>query len=120
MFEIIFIVIIIIPVAVSLGGVILINCAKSDINSTVGYRTKRSMTSKETWAFANRNCGILWLAGGIISVVLSVTVPLILYILKNDSAGLLAGVIILVLQIVALILSIVKTEKNLSDNFDIK
>lgn len=120
MFEIIFIVIIVIPVAVSLGGVILINCAESDVNSTVGYRTKRSMESKETWAFANRTCGILWLTGGIISVVLSVTVPLMLYILKDDSAGLFAGVIILALQIVALILSIVKTEKKLSDNFDIK
>lgn len=120
MFEIIFIVIIIIPIAVSLGGVILIQCAKSDIDSTVGYRTKRSMASKETWIFANRTCGRIWLTGGIISVIFSVTVPLFLYILKSDSAGLCAGVIILVIQTVALILSVVTTEKKLSGNFDIK
>ncbi|MDE6781028.1 MAG: SdpI family protein [Ruminococcus sp.] len=98
MFEIIFIVIIIIPIAVSLGGVILIQCAKSDIDSTVGYRTKRSMARKETWIFANRTCGRLWLTGGIISVIFSVTVPLLFYILKSDSAGLCAGVIIVVLH----------------------
>lgn len=120
MFEIIYIVIIIIPVAVSFGGVMLIQCAKSDIDSTIGYRTRRSMASREAWILANNTCGKLWLTGGIISVIFSVTLPMIFSILKSNTAGLCAGIIILLLQTIALILSIVTTEKKLSNNFNEK
>jgi len=119
-FEIIFIVILIIPVALILGGIILRQCALSDINSTVGYRTERSMSSKEAWTFANRTCGNLWITGGIISVILSVAIPLILYILKDDTAGLYAGIIILVLQVTAFILSVATVEKKLVSKLEHK
>lgn len=120
MFEIIYIMIIVISVTVSFGGVVLIQCAKSDIDSTVGYRTSRSMTSKEAWIFANKTCGKLWLTGGIISVIISVALPIAFSIIKNDTAGLYMAITILLLQTIALILSVVTTEKKLSDNFNEK
>lgn len=120
MFEIIYIIVIIIPVAVLFGGVILIQCAESDIDSTVGYRTRRSMTSREAWFLANKTCGKLWITVGIIFVIFSLTVPMIFYVLVSDTAGVYTGIITLLFQTVALILSVVTTEKKLSDNFNEK
>lgn len=120
MFEIILIVIFIIPVALIFGGIILKQCALSDVDNTVGYKTKRSMSSREAWTFANRICGNLWIIGGIISVILSVTIPLILYILKDDTAGICSGIVILILQIIAFVLSVVTVEKKLASKFEHK
>lgn len=118
MFEIIFIIVILIPITISSGGFFLKYHTPDDINETVGYRTKRSMSSREAWIFANKTCGKLWLTGGIISFAFSVSVPLILYMFKGDSAGFYSGVIILILQSIFLIFSVVYIEKQLIYKFD--
>lgn len=113
MFEIIFIVIIILPVAVTFGGIVLKQCAVSDIDNTIGYRTKRSMLSKEAWQFANGMCAKLWITGGIIITVFSVILPLTASFFLNETIGLYIGIFILVSEIISLILSVVTVEKKL-------
>lgn len=113
MFEIIFIVIIIIPFAVTFGGFILKQCADSDVDSTVGYRTRRSMVSKEAWKLANKTCSRLWITGGIITTVISVILPFSVCLLLNEKAGLYVGVFVLLAQITAFILSVVTVENRL-------
>lgn len=120
MFEIIFIIIIIIPVAIASGGFFLKYHTPSDINDIIGYRTKRSMSSKEAWFFANKSCGKLWLTGGIIAFIVSISLPFIFYITKGESAGSYVGIVILLLQIIAVIISVVTVEKQLDRNFDNK
>ncbi len=120
MFEIIYIIIIIIPVAISIGGFFLKYHMTSDINDTIGYRTEKSMSSKEAWVFANKSCGKLWLAGGIIAFIVSVSLPLLFYTMNGESVGSYVGIVILILQLIAVILSIVKVEKQLDRNFDNK
>lgn len=113
MFGIIFIVIIIIPLAVTFGGFILKQCSDSDVDSTVGYRTRRSMASKEAWKLANETCAKLWITGGIITTVLSVVLPFTACLILNETAGLYIGVFVLLFQITAFILSVVTVENKL-------
>lgn len=118
MFEIIFIIVILIPITLVSDGFFLKYHMPDDINDIIGYRTKRSMSSREAWIFANKICGKLWLTGGIIIFVFSVSVPLLLYMLKGNSAGFYSGVIILILQSIFLIFSVVYIEKQLIREFD--
>lgn len=113
MFEIIFIVIIILPVAVIFGGVVLKQCAVADIDNTVGYRTKRSMSSKEAWQFANGMCAKLWITGGIIATVFSVVLLLTASFFLNETTGIYVGIFMLTSEVIALILSVVTVEKRL-------
>lgn len=113
MFGIILIVIIIIPLAVTFVGFILKQCADSDADNTVGYRTRRSMASKEAWQLANKMCSQLWITGGIITAVFSVVLPFTAFLLWNDTVGLYVSTAILIIQIITLILSVVAVEKKL-------
>lgn len=115
MFEIIFVIVILIPITLVSDGFFLKYHMPDDI---IGYRTKRSMSSREAWIFANKTCEKLWLTGGIIIFVFSVFVPLLLYMLKGDSAGFYSGVIVLILQSIFLIFSVVYIEKQLICKFD--
>lgn len=40
--------------------------------SGIGYRTRRSLTSAETWLAAHRICGRIWLISGIVTLVIAV------------------------------------------------
>ena len=43
-----------------------------EMSSGIGYRTGRSMISADTWIAAHRICGKLWLAAGVITLVLAI------------------------------------------------
>lgn len=120
MFEIIFIITVIFPIAIALGGFFLRYHAPADIDNSLGFRTKRALSSKEAYSFANRKCGSLWLIGGIIAFLISTALQLLFYMIKGEYIGSYIGILMLILQIVAFIFSIVTVEKKLRLLFDNK
>ena len=69
------------------------------INSLYGYRTKRSMQNRETWAFAHRYFGRLWRIGGWVTAA---------YV----------GLAVVMVQLIPLLLPMFATERALRRTFD--
>lgn len=65
------------------GGLFLWKCPPKNINGLIGYRTKRSMQNQESWDFAQRYAGKVW----VISGVLDACVFLPLSFLPFDDEG---------------------------------
>ena len=83
----------------------------------LGYRTRRSMKNKHTWEFAHAYCGRIWMWGG--GVILPISVASMLCVLGcgTDTVG-YVGAALCALPILAMIGSVVATEKALKRNFD--
>ena len=107
----------IIPVIMLLFGVKFRKQGPKSINGLYGYRTTMSMKNKDTWAFAHRCCGRLWIKLGTILLLLSIIASLIALAIRVDSLGIL-GVLLVTVQMVVLIASIFSVEKALKKNFD--
>ena len=73
------------------------------------------MKNHETWAFAHKYLGRLWLIIGIIMLPLSV-IPMLLLSGDETNAVWITGVIIVVLQMILLIVPIFATENALKRN----
>jgi uncharacterized membrane protein len=88
------------------------------INLTFGYRTTRSMRNQETWAFAHRYCGKLWVRMGLI--LLPVTVIAMLFVLGEEQVDRVAwyGLGVTVVQMVFLFATIFLVERALKKTFD--
>ena len=83
----------------------------------VGYRTSRSMRSRETWVFAHRKLGALFCRMGWISLPLSVGGMLLVLHMDTDSVC-TAGVLLCIAQSLLLIVAIVAIERALKESFD--
>ena len=82
-----------------------------EINKFVGYRTKRSMASKEAWKYANKTSGKLFVLNGIIYMLVGWTTlgkPIGLILILN-----------LIIIFVGLGLSIYYIEHQLAKKFGI-
>ena len=79
-----------------------------EINSVVGYRTKRSMRSQEAWELSNSHAGKLLLRYSLLVAVLQ----LMLYVFFGGFVSLLG---MLGAWIVMLIIAIVQTERLLKN-----
>lgn len=84
-----------------------------EINDVYGYRTAMSMKSQETWHFAHRYCGRIWLWSGWAVLLPSAAV---LFVYRTDAA-LAVGWIVCV-QVVVMLLAIPPTEIALRRHFD--
>ena len=82
-----------------------------------GYRTVMSMKSKETWDFAHKTVGKLYVIMGIILAVLSIVVLMFTIGKDKDTIG-FTGMIICYVQIVGMLLPCIPTELALRRNFD--
>ncbi|MBU3087173.1 SdpI family protein [Clostridium gasigenes] len=63
-------------------GLIFIKNPPKEINSTLGYRTKMSSKNNDTWSFAHRYAGKVWLLSGGVNAILFI---IVLNIFKNSS-----------------------------------
>lgn len=99
-----------IPILILVIGIIFQKHAPKEINGFIGYRTRRSMQSQEAWDYANKRMGEIWLALGVILLV--VTIPLSLLLGENGVA------VLVIAQTIALILSIIPVEMELKEKFD--
>ena len=88
-----------------------------DINGAYGYRTSMSMKNQDTWDFAHRTCGRVWLIVGCVMLPLAV---LAWTQTPSHSVGDAAvwSVGIEALEAVALILTIIPVELALNKEFD--
>lgn len=99
-----------VPILILVIGIIFQKHAPKEINGFLGYRTRRSMQSQEAWDYANKRMGEIWLALGVILLVVSI--PLTLLFAENGLT------IAMIAQVVALIVSIIPVEVELKAKFD--
>ena len=64
-------------------GALFRRAAPKEINFAFGYRSARSMKNRDTWEFAHRLCGRIWLLTGIISLPALLT-PLFFFIGRDE------------------------------------
>jgi hypothetical protein len=91
--------------------------APDNINFFFGYRTTMSMKNSDTWVFAHKHCGKLWKKLSCIMLPLSLLIMLFA-IKKEDDIIAVYGAVLCIVQLIALMLSIIPTEKALKKNFD--
>ena len=99
-----------VPILMLVTGIVFQKHAPKEINGFLGYRTRRSMQSQEAWDYANKRMGEIWLALGVILLVVSI--PLTLLFAENGLT------IAMIAQVVALIVSIIPVEVELKAKFD--
>ena len=87
------------------------------INDAFGYRTTRSMKDQETWRFAHQYSGKIWLYSGLALLPISIAAMLFVYGKSVDTTG-IAGLIIVIVQMIVMICAIPFTEAALKRNFD--
>lgn len=87
------------------------------VNWIIGYRTARSMKNPETWDFANRHMGRTWMKAAFILLPASLAVYLPT-LGRGEEAFSTVALILMFVQLAALLLSILPTERALKSNFD--
>lgn len=88
-----------------------------NINDFIGYWTKRSMRSQETWNFAHQYCGKICMLWGLISLIGSIFACVIYF----GAAKKCYNMVMLfaeLTQVLLLFVSIFPTEHALQKNFD--
>lgn len=113
----IFIVNLIIPGVMVLGGYMMRKCPPRNISRWVGFRTALSMKNADTWAFAHACCGRVWWKAGWISLVLSMLVQLPFAKAGEETLETLALAMVLV-QSFVLLGTVVYVQRELKLTFD--
>ena len=108
---------ILIPIIMIILGIVLVKHPPKNINGFIGYRTSRSMKNEETWLFAQKYCGRLWQITGWIMLFPSAAVHIPFYGGNSDSVGTL-GIVLMIIQTAALLVTVALTEKELKKKFD--
>lgn len=117
--EIIIIVNLITSLTILLGGCCMKKYASSPVDYTIGFKTKRSIASKEAWYFANNKCGSIWLAIGAAGFVLTLAAFFVIQPDLSSISGDHAQFFLLILQSAAIIFSLILTENQLKKKFNI-
>jgi len=104
------------PITMILAGRLMWKHCANTMSDVMGYRSKRSMRNKDTWKFANENCGKRWWNIGWILLAPTVLVQLPLYGKSKEAIGSLA-LVICVVECTILLASILPTERALKATF---
>lgn len=110
-------VVLISPLTMIISGLNFTYNPPQTINAFFGYRTNRSMNSKEAWDFAHKYFGKIWLIAGIITLMFSLIFMLFL-INKDNKTITITSIIIIIVQMIPLIGPIIPTERALKQKFD--
>ena len=88
-----------------------------EINYVFGYRTTRSMKNNETWIFAQKKIGSIWLKW---SKYLALFTAVSMLFLFNKSEEVIGNrtLIIMAVDMTGLLVPIYFVEKSLKENFD--
>lgn len=93
--------------------------APKNINTLFGYRTQRSTMTWDTWAFAHKELGKLWRLVGLILIPVSAGIFAVTIKMSVDEISIYA-LLIQVLQIIAIVVTVVLVEKRLKKNFNFR
>ena len=107
----------IIPLIMLIFSIIFLKKSPDKINPVYGYRSRRSMKSKEAWAHAHYLCAKIWLIASIILLTLT-AVAMLLVINKSENVIGTVGQIVTYSQLAVIVLSIIPVEVSLKRNFD--
>ena len=110
-------VMLLVPLMILIFGIIFIKKPPKTINSIYGYRTEYSTKSQDTWDFAHKMMGKLWVIIGTVLLPLSFAVPIIFNIFFMEQLDAACAVIVWV-QVISIILSIIPVEQALKRSFD--
>ena len=105
------------PLFMIVFGRMFMTNAPKDINTSFGYRTKRSMKNQDTWDFAHKHFGKTWFICGLVLIPVSL-VPMFLVMSREADVVRTTGFIILGIQLVLMLGAILPTETALKNNFD--
>jgi uncharacterized membrane protein len=108
---------IIMSVTMILGGYSMRYYAKKPVNRVIGFRTSRSMKNRDTWYFANKKCGDIWLVMGVVSLVVTLASIFALMPDISDKAGEYVQAVIAILQFAAIMLSGLYVQLQLKKKF---
>lgn len=113
-----FIMLLLIPAVMVGFGAYFMRRAPKKINYVFGYRTARSMKNEDTWKFAHKLIGKIWLVCGTVLLVGGVAFFFVFTSGKDENAASIASLVILGVQLLVLMCSIIPTEIALKKNFD--
>lgn len=106
------IVILIVPVVLIICGSLMLFRPPKQINRYSGYRTKNSMRDRESWDFAQKYCGKLWLCGGAAMLLVS---GLLLFLLPELKKNIGFSLLCVFLQVALMCLSYFQVERALKE-----
>lgn len=106
-----------IPLTMVGFGKLFLTRAPKNINMVFGYRTVMSMKNRDTWEFAHKMIGKLWLRCGLAMLPLSV-IPFLFVIGKDASAVGRVGIIVIAIQMLPMLGTLFPVEAVLKKNFD--
>jgi len=111
------ILVLLMPLFMTGFGWMFMTNAPKDINTSFGYRTKRSMKNQDTWDFAHKHFGKTWFVCGIVLIPASLV---LMFLVMGREADVIrtTGFIILGLQLFLMLGAILPTETALKNNFD--
>lgn len=106
-----------IPVIMLIIGLIFTFKPPKEINELFGYRTNLSMKNLDTWNFANRYIGRVWLILSLFILPLTIVVMLLI---NGEDEGYIttAFFIVLSIQLLIMLISIIPTEIALNKKFN--
>lgn len=112
-----FICALLIPLIMIVAGALMYKCPPKNINSVIGYRTPMSKKNQDTWDFAHRMCGRLWLTAG--SVLLVISAAVTVFFMKTAAEKFeTAALVTQAVEVTVLLCSVIPVEKALKRNFD--
>ncbi len=97
-------------------GWVFVHRPPKERNNLYGYRTQRSMASREAWTFAHIYIGKIWFCMGLVMLVLAVIVMLFC-IGKSDNVVGIWGGAVEGAECVLMLLPIFPTERALKSKF---
>ena len=107
---------ILVPIIMIIAGFWLYKFPPKDINTLFGYRTVRSMQSPETWLFAQKYSGKVWMISGFIVLTITALIHIPLYGVNDNVIGTLGAIIVLI-QIIILLFTLYPVEIALKKKF---
>lgn len=100
------------PILMIILGQVLLKKPPKNINGIYGYRTSMSMKNKDTWEFAHRYCGNLWVKSGIAMLPVVVLWQVVTARLSMWS------ILLTQIEVVVMLATVVLTEVALRRTFD--
>lgn len=106
-----------IPITMIGVGAQFLKKPPASINALSGYRTSMSMQNMDTWAFAHRCCGRIWLIMGVIMAGLGLVA--MLFCLNKDIASIgVYGATVCGVELTLFLFSFLPVEITLRKVFD--
>lgn len=107
----------IIPIVVLIAGIITKNHMPQYRNGSVGYRTRRSRSSREAWEYANKEMAIVMQKLG--WIMLAATIVICAFFLNSSEVIVsIVCTVVIVVQCVALAIGMLGIENKLKEKFD--